>query len=331
SGILVPPTETSAIQKALKKILTDPELWQKMSHTGIRRVREHYSWDKHVENYLKLVQENRRNAKAASRKVPSRNPALHERLKQAERMLVADIDGTMIDAKGQNEGLAELQKLLAGRGNEFVFTVASGRSVALVEEALTKHGISTPDIVIAGVGSSILYGSPSDGGLDKGWQKHIGHQWNPDQVRERLAELKALEEQEADNQNDFKISYYIHDPTLDVERIRKTLGRVATQVNIVLTQQAFLDILPRRASKGRAVRYIGNKWSIPLHNTLVCGNTGNDLDMFNGLSRGVVVANHAPEMEGLRSMKRVYFAEARAAAGIIEGINHHRFSGPPAE
>lgn len=56
SGLLVPPTDTAEIQKALKTILTDPERWQQMSHTGIRRVREHYSWDHHVEVYLKLIE-----------------------------------------------------------------------------------------------------------------------------------------------------------------------------------------------------------------------------------------------------------------------------------
>lgn len=328
SGLLVPPTDTEAIQKALKKILTDGDLWQEMSHTGIRRVREHYSWDHHVKNYLQLVEENRRNAGASSRRVPTRNPALHERLKQAGRMLVADIDGTMIDARDGDTGLAELRQLLDARGSDFVFAIASGRSVALVEEALARHGIPQPDIVIAGVGSVILYGRPADGGVDKGWHKHISHQWNPDQVRDRLGPLTSLEMQEADKQDEFKVSYYVHDPALTVERVRATLGRTAGQVNIVLTQQAFLDILPRRASKGRAVRYLGNKWSIPLNQTVVCGNTGNDLDMFNGLSRGVVVANHAPEMESLRSMKRVYFAEARAAAGILEGLRHHEFSLP---
>src|SRR5690606_28339167 len=66
SGLLVPPTDTAEIQKALKAILTDPERWQRMSHTGIRRVREHYSWDHHVEVYLKLIAEYRADAGRAT-------------------------------------------------------------------------------------------------------------------------------------------------------------------------------------------------------------------------------------------------------------------------
>ena len=93
----------------------------------------------------------------------------------------------------------------------------------------------------------------------------------------------------------------------------------------MITQSAYLDILPKRASKGRAVRYIGNKWSIPINQAVACGDAGNDIDMFTGASRGIVVGNHAPEMEQLRGLKRVYFAQGHSSVGILEGLRHFKF------
>jgi len=325
SGLLVPPTDTAAIQKALKTILTDPETWQRMSHTGIRRVRERYSWDRHVDVYLKLVAENRQEVDGKTRKNVAPNPGLAERLKRADRMIICDIDDTMIDPPNGNPGLAELKELLSSRGNQFVYGVASGRSFELVQEVIKEHDLPVPDVVISGGGTSICYGPKAATGVDKGWLSHIANQWNAGLVRERLAGLSALELQEPENQNPFKISYYLHDPLITHEFIRDTLGRAASSVNIIITQQSYIDILPRRASKGRAIRYVANKWSVPIQRAIVCGDAGNDLDMFNGQTRGIVVANHSPELEILRGKRRVYFARAPAASGVLEGLRHHQF------
>jgi len=87
----------------------------------------------------------------------------------------------------------------------------------------------------------------------------------------------------------------------------------------------FLDILPYRASKGKAIRYLSYKWGIPLKNLLVCGDSGNDAEMLKGEPLGVVVGNYSPELETLRSAKQIYFAEKTYAGGILEGIRHYQF------
>jgi len=56
NGVLVPPTDVAAIQAALRDILSDEERWLAYSHTGVRRVSEHYNWERHVERYVELLQ-----------------------------------------------------------------------------------------------------------------------------------------------------------------------------------------------------------------------------------------------------------------------------------
>jgi len=325
NGLLVEPTDTPAVQAALRKLLTDEELWQRSSTSGLKRVREHYSWESHVSRYLQLMEENRKDSKGRGRKNPAANPKLHERLKAVTQMIISDIDGTLISETEDYSGLEELKAVLSARENKFAFGIASGRSLDKVQAILGKFDIPTPDVVISSVGTMVHYGlDPLF--QDKGWEKHIGYAWDPDAIRDRLATVTSLELQEPENQNPFKISYYIHDPSLTVETVSGVLGdKLSRYSSIVITQSAYLDILPNRASKGRAVRYVGNKWSIPINRIVVCGDAGNDLDMFTGATRGIVVGNHSPEMESLRGMRRVYFAQAPSAAGILEGLEHFKF------
>jgi sucrose-phosphate synthase len=96
--------------------------------------------------------------------------------------------------------------------------------------------------------------------------------------------------------------------------------------SLIYSHDRYLDILPYRASKGKAIRFISYKWEIPLENILVCGDSGNDEEMLRGEPLAVVVGNHAGELEHLKGARNVFFAEAPGAAGILEGIAHYGFA-----
>ena len=57
----------------------------------------------------------------------------------------------------------------------------------------------------------------------------------------------------------------------------------------------------------------------------MAGDSGNDLDMMVGRTMGVVVGNHEKELEKLRNLDRVYFAQGKQANGILEAIHHFDF------
>jgi sucrose-phosphate synthase len=87
-----------------------------------------------------------------------------------------------------------------------------------------------------------------------------------------------------------------------------------------------LDLVPARASKGQAVRYIARQWNIPLERILVTGGSGGDEDMLRGNTLGVVVANrHREELSILGDTEHVYFAERPHAWGIMEALEHYEF------
>jgi hypothetical protein len=77
------------------------------------------------------------------------------------------------------------------------------------------------------------------------------------------------------------------------------------------------------------VRYLSYKWGIRPERIAVAGDSGNDEEMLRGPFRGIVVGNHAPELEGLRGRRGVYFAEGALARGVLEGLRHWRFVRAP--
>ena len=111
-----------------------------------------------------------------------------------------------------------------------------------------------------------------------------------------------------------------------MDEIHSLLHQHEQTANTFLSFGQFLDVVPVRASKGFALRWCADQWDIPLENILVAGGSGADEAMMRGNTMAVVVANrHHEELSGLEEEQRIYFAEQRCAAGILEAIEHYRF------
>jgi len=324
NGYVVDPYNTDEIRAALKKALINDEQWMELSNQGIQNIHQHYSWKSHVDKYLQLVKSTMEDSERGGIKQMANNNQIQKRLVTANKMLISDIDGTLISETGNYDGLDELRELLENRENRFVFGVATGRSLEKVQEVLTEYNMPTPDVIISSVGSYIYYGLNKTN-IDKGWHQHIHYRWNREKIVEAVSSVQGVKEQEPENQNPFKISYYIEEDGYDEQSLEAALAPFSRGINVMITRGAYLDILPRRGSKGRAVRYISQKWAIPLSQTLVCGDSGNDLDMIANTSKAIVVRNHSKELEHLRENRKVYFAARESSAGILEGLNHYGF------
>src|SRR5690606_6625872 len=95
---------------------------------------------------------------------------------------------------------------------------------------------------------------------------------------------------------------------------------------LIYSHEAFLDVLPVRASKGQAVRYLAYKRGLWLKSFLVAGDSGNDEEMLVGDTLSVVVGNHSTELEPLRGLEQMYFADNTYARGILEGVEYYDFA-----
>ena len=243
------------------------------------------------------------------------------RMPTIDRLIITDIDNTLI---GDADGLARFMEVLRSSGDHVGFGVATGRRLKLTQKALKEWKIPTPDILITSVGSEIYYGKRLV--LDHSWEKHLNYQWKPEKVREILDDLPGLNLQAKIDQRKFKISYFI-DPQKapNKQQIMRHLREHHLKVKVIHSHEMFLDILPIRASKGLAIRYLMMKWGLTPERVLVAGDSGNDEEMLMGSTLGVVVGNFSPELRHLFGKPRIYFADRTYADGIVEGLEYYNF------
>ena len=323
SGILVDVSRTEAVGEAIKKILIDQNFWDTCSNNGINGVRRHYSWKTHSESsvseyYRQLPTFREDNNMKTVGKQTSEKPSFGRRLTSLGKLLISDIDNTLI---GNNDSLYKLLDLLDMNRTEIAWGVATGRSLELTLEAMTEFNIPMPDILICSVGTEMYYGP--DLRMDKGWQQHISHLWKPETIKLTLADFDFLVFQEAEGQRSHKISYYLENKENRLAKVRQALDERKLRCQVIYSHNQFLDILPYRASKGKAVNYLRYKYEFLPRNVMVAGDSGNDADMLQGRTRGLVVGNHSEELAHLKDAPRVYFSQGEYAAGIIEGLYHY--------
>jgi len=316
NGILVDPLSKEEIKSALLKALTDRRQWQAWSRNGTRLAARHYTWEGHAARYLQAVSSmlGNWNRKNRSRLVKSKLPTIR-------KLLITDLDGTLF---GDRASLDELLEILLRTEGRIGLGIATGRTLGSARKSLREWGVTVPNIMITCVGSEIYYGSPPV--QDNQYKRHISYRWHPDRVREVLDPLDGFEPQPASEQRDHKISYFL-DPGSGITRndIVRLLRSHKLAVQVIHSHEAFLDILPLRASKGHAIRYLALKWGLAMEDILVAGDSGNDEEMLRVSNLGVAVGNRSPELEALRDVPGVYFAEKPYAAGILEGARHFDF------
>ena len=318
NGILVDVTDYKNISKALNKLIDNKNTWMSFSEDGMNNVRKYYTWNAHTNTYLNEVD---KLMKIAQQSISDFSP-VGKKLFKAEKFIVSDIDNTLI---GDDESLEEFIGLLRNTNRTIGFAVATGRTINSAFDVLKENGIPFPDIIITSVGSEIYYTYNGNLVYSKGWEAHINNQWNRDKIKNLLSEFDFLQYQEVDTQRKHKISYYTSDVPENLKLVNDILIKNKIRANVIFSHGQYLDILPYRASKGKAIRYLSYRWNIPYENILVAGDSGNDNEMLKGELLGVVVANYSEELESLRGQKRIYFAKRKYAGGIIDGINYYNF------
>jgi sucrose-phosphate synthase len=316
NGRLVDPMNPDEIGDELLMAVRRQAQWKRWSESGLKGVAAHYSWSGHVRKYVAEIKRILRSPRptAPGRAAPSRMPGM-------DRLLICDIDNTLI---GDREGLRQLFVAVKEAGDKLAFGVATGRRLESTLAVLKEWRIPMPDLLITAVGSEIHYGN----GLipDEGWASHIDYRWRPDALREAMRDIPGLRLQARSEQRRFKISYNVDTRRMPPPReIQAHLRRLDLHCKLIYSHQAFLDLLPVRASKGLAIRYLGLKWGVPQEAMLVAGDSGNDEEMLTGNTLGVVVGNYSPELERLRGRSRIYFADAPHALGVLEGMAFYNF------
>jgi len=314
NGELIDPLDTAAITDALLRLLRDHDAWSRASHNGIEGVRRHYAWQAHAESYLERI-----------RALPGKHqpiPKAPRAIRYRDRALFTDLDQNLV---GNPAALRRFIEVIRANRKCVTFGIATGRRIDSALALMNKHGIPRPDVLISGLGTRIHYGQSLT--EDDWWADHVDHDWNRQRVLRALAGLPGLKPQPTKEQSPFKVSYY-YDPRKapSLDEINALLRQKELTANVICSFGQFLDIVPSRASKGQALRYVSQRLDIPLEHILVAGGSGADEDMMRGNTLAVVVGNrHHEELSQLVDQERIYFAEQPYALGLLEAIDHYDF------
>lgn len=318
NGILIDPLEPNTIGDALLKLFSFPDLYNAYVEKGLVGVKEHYSWEAHVERYLDLIESAVEQTHRLEADLSRQRQDIYP-----DRAFVSSLDQNLM---GDSEALQQLIGMLRQNRKNTLFIIATGRRLDSALKLMKKHGMPEPDILITSGGTEINYAPKLT--MDTAWSKHIDYHWTRHKLKQLLDNYPGLERQPKQEQSFFKLSYFIDPDIADVEEIKRMLHQEDLSVNVQMSFGQFLDVLPIRASKGMALRYVVDQWQIPLERVLVAGGAGSDEDMMRGNALAAVVANrHDQELSQLVDIDRIYFANQPYEQGILEALKFYDFFG----
>jgi len=234
-----------------------------------------------------------------------------------QTLLISDVDFTLL---GDDEQLAKFANWYGRNKSHVRLVLTSGRFPDSIIESIETTLLPEPDVVIGGVGSEICF-FPSRG-VVPGWPVCQLEHWDGDRVRSILAGFERLEPQADEFQSDYKVSYFLRnaDPA-ELEQIRTMLLEQSIRAELVYSSQRDLDVLPDGCNKGSAAEYVAHYLDFEPSDVIVCGDSANDIAMFDYSFAGVVVGNAHPELKALDDPS-VYQSTHKYAKGVLDGIEY---------
>jgi len=236
------------------------------------------------------------------------------------------------------------------RQHDVLVVYVTGRNLALTEEAIAEFGVRYPDILCGDVGTSIRKRENGRWIPDDGWVSHVEEaspRWSAEAIREAVADVGGLREQESEHLNRFKQSYYVTHETKDRvlqavdERVKGRFDEVTVYSFDSQDGKGLLDFLPASATKQTALEYVARAHGVAKCDTVFCGDSGNDIFPLTAGFAGVLVRNADQQlvasvrkaMAGDPAL-RVYFAKGGFrglngyyTSGVIEGARHYGLFG----
>ncbi len=260
-------------------------------------------------------------------------------------LLCTDLDRTLIPNGFQPESaLARERFKCLARQKEITLVYVTGRSRALIEQAIEDYDLPQPDFAIADVGSTIYRIDASGWQQWEEWEVHIAQDWQilaHDHLSRLLNTFPELQLQEPEKQTPHKLSFYVPLET-DVQEL---LGKITAQLdqaginaNLIWSideaaEIGLLDILPAKANKLHAIRFLMQQNGFGNDNTVFAGDSGNDMDVLLSDIPSVLVANANTEVKKQAmhaNIDTLYVARGdylgmngNYAAGILEGVTHY--------
>ena len=243
-------------------------------------------------------------------------------------LFVSDIDNTLVgDDLALDVLLQKLAKYRQKYGAKIVY--ATGRSLYSYKIIASAKSLIVPDALLTSVGTEIYLGNNTTT-PDSEWSKILAEGWDREKIVEIANRFASLQSQPESEQNPFKISYYLAQPEAEetMARLNEELKAAGFNLQFIYSSGQDFDILPSNGDKGLAVKFLQEKWQIGSEMTVTCGDCGNDIALFKGSNKGIIVGNAKKELlQWYKANQResLYLAKAHCADGVLEGLKRFGF------
>ncbi|WP_147677574.1 HAD-IIB family hydrolase [Algibacter pacificus] len=239
------------------------------------------------------------------------------------RLLSFDIDNTLIEFNTHKSNFRKIWQTYKS-GQKALLAYNTGRLVDDVINLIQKGTLPKPDYIISGVGTHIYdYNKKC---VVKEFNDVLDDGWNLELVEEIIQNIDGpINEQPSKYQHDYKRSYYFHNASdAVISEIENIFVKANMDINVVYSQEQYLDILPKWANKGNALQWLLKKLNLSASQALVAGDSGNDSAMFDMEDiKGIVVANAHEELYKYTKYRQIYHAEKDYGDGVIEGLVYY--------
>lgn len=244
-------------------------------------------------------------------------------------LLMTDLDDTLV---GDELALRQLQAWLASqrRDHRVKVVYSTGRSLVSYRQLQAEQSLLTPDALIVSVGTEIYF-DPQTDHADPGWSTRLNPGWNRERIIATAAHFADLVPQPEPEQCPFKTSYFLtpEAAVVVIPALDQRLQQQEIACKLVYSSGRDLDILPQQADKGEAMVFVQQRWGFTAENTVVCGDSGNDIALFSqNCAKGIIVGNAQPELLQWHQQQEKgdrYLAQNHCAAGIWEGLQYFGF------
>jgi len=258
----------------------------------------------------------------------------------APSILASDLDGTLVPPERTDERLREVARFgRAVREHRVGLAYVTGRHLRSAVACIETLDLPWPSALVCDVGTSVYTRLDDRYNIDPAYRTLMREAMGDVRaatLHEALAALEGLRLQPEEGQAEFKISYFVEGERYAevLEAVSDALAPVASVTLVAsrdpLTGEGALDLLPATVSKAYAVDYLAREAGVGDDTLIYAGDSGNDLHALLSGRPAIVVENAHPELKAeLRQeaasrgiAESVYFAEARYAAGVLEGLEH---------
>lgn len=197
-----------------------------------------------------------------------------------------------------------------------------GRAVEDTKWRVLEGVIPAAELIIGSLGTEVF--DPVDPSAGPAFASHIATGWDRAAVARTVGGVPGARLQPPEFQTEFKVSWHWHRATpAEKVRLEMRLKDAGLEVGVLYTSGVFLDVIPLRAGKGRALAWLCERINVPLSCVLVAGAAANNVEMFNlpGV-QGFLPGDAASELCAGSVAKRPFMTTGRGAEGIIAGLHH---------